>query len=238
MGYGPRSGIRRSRLNYDSSLAYRLKYDHDPEYQLDFDSEYGPDDGEVGPQASRPLQSRYRRFTSLDETIALHETVPLLRDMCEKAAREDARMEWPAETSGETFVLPPLPPRVHAEEATVTATVSATLEANAAGITALRAHLAKIGYNLTPEEDKSLDLRDAHGRVDCTLVVNGFPVHPRNPWLGPAGGGIAASMMAHAMQLGSCGLLDRFCRIDIFPGARHYREGKNLDRETMAETAR
>ena len=144
----------------------------------------------------------------------------------------------PNPNQGETFVLPPLPPRVHAEEATVTATLSATLEANAAGITALRAHLAKIGYNLTPEEDKSLNLRDAHGKVDCTLVVNGFPVHPRNPWLGPAGGGIAASMMAHAMQLGSCGLLDKFCRVDIFPGARHYREGKNLDRETMAETAR
>ena len=123
LGYGPRSGIRRSRLNCDSSLAYRLRYDTDPEYRRDFDSkygpddgdpeyrlddfdseydsEYGPDDGDVVPQASRPLQRPYRRFTSLDvgTIIALHETVPLLRDMCEKAAREDARMEWPAETT-------------------------------------------------------------------------------------------------------------------------------------------
>ena len=247
LGYELRQGVQRRRYNEPNPGCYELRYDSDPEYRLVYDTESDPDYGEVGsPAASRskakpPLRVRANSampsFPPPDATISLDETVSLLQEMSDRAAHDDAHMAWPEITSSgggddESFVLPPRMPERGA------ASVVDTLRANATGVRALRAHLKKEAYNLTPEENSKLDLREANGKVDCTLVVDGFPVYAANPWLDPAGNGLARSMVPHAIELGSCELLDNFCRVDIFPGARHYREGKRLDRKTMAETAR
>jgi hypothetical protein len=84
---------------------------------------------------------------------------------------------------------------------------AANLANNDAAVRELRAFLRRHGYNLTAKESAQLNRRDANGNVDCTLVVNGFPVNSQNPWLNLVGDALARSMEPHAAQLGACGLL-------------------------------
>ena len=60
-------------------------------------------------------------------------------------------------------------------------------------VAALRRHLKKHGYNLTPEEEAALDRRDGGGFIGATFVLHGFPVNSNQPWLDPSGLALAVS---------------------------------------------
>ena len=73
----------------------------------------------------------------------------------------------------------------------------------AAAVAELQAHLGDHGYNALGAAN--LSQRDEGGRVNCQLMVLGFPVNERGPMLDPSGTGIAKSMQPFLMfheQLG------------------------------------
>ena len=216
-----------------SSEDARLLDDHAHALDGSGDDDYGPDDGLVGqPRPSGVSKKRPRRMPSaLDaNSLPLEGTSEVLKKLSAQAADDDEPSMPHQEVDVELPRREPAP-MDDAQRA-------ANLASNDTAVRELRAFLSHHEYNLTAEESAQLDRRDANGNVDCTLVVNGFPVNSQNPWLNLGGGAIARSMEPHAVQLGACGLLDSFCRIDIFPGARHYREGRNLDQSVMKKTAR
>ena len=72
-----------------------------------------------------------------------------------------------------------------------------------AAVAELQAHLGDHGYNALGAAN--LSQRDEGGRVNCQLMVLGFPVNERGPMLDPSGTGIAKSMQPFLMfheQLG------------------------------------
>jgi hypothetical protein len=216
-----------------SSEDARLLDDHAHALDGSGDDDYGPDDGLVGqPRPSGVSKKRPRRMPSaLDaNSLPLEGTSEVLKKLSAQAADDDEPSMPHQEVDVELPRREPAP-MDDAQRA-------ANLANNDTAVRELRAFLSHHEYNLTAEESAQLDRRDANGNVDCTLVVNGFPVNSQNPWLNLGGGAIARSMEPHAVQLGACGLLDSFCRIDIFPGARHYREGRNLDQSVMNKTAK
>ena len=216
-----------------SSEDARLLDDHAHALDGSGDDDYGPDDGLVGqPRPSGVSKKRPRRMPSaLDaNSLPLEGTSEVLKKLSAQAADDDEPSMPHQEVDVELPRREPAP-MDDAQRA-------ANLANNDTAVRELRAFLSHHEYNLTAEESAQLDRRDANGNVDCTLVVNGFPVNSQNPWLNLGGGAIARSMEPHAVQLGACGLLDSFCRIDIFPPARHYREGRNLDQSVMKKTAR
>ena len=98
-------------------------------------------------------------------------------------------------------------------------------------------------YNLTCEEHTALTTMDATGRVGACLIVDSYPVNASDPWLDKNGSGLAQSMMPHALQLDSLGLLDldnQFVRLDIHAKAMPASAGidGNLDKSMMREMAR
>jgi hypothetical protein len=125
---------------------------------------------------------------------------------------------------------------------TPTAPVNPTLVNQA--VNALRIWLSSHGYNLTPEENAALDLRDAYGRLACVIIIQGFPVNGTNRWLNPQGTMLAESMKISAIQLAALGLLGAgtkataFVAIDIHPPAKKWNAGATLDRAVTAKAAR
>ena len=88
----------------------------------------------------------------------------------------------------------------------------------AAAVAELQAHLGDHGYNALGAAN--LSQRDEGGRVNCQLMVLGFPVNERGPMLDPSGTGIAKSMQPFLMfheQLG--GDEASIVVIDIHPRA-------------------
>ena len=87
-----------------------------------------------------------------------------------------------------------------------------------AAVAELQAHLGDHGYNALGAAN--LSQRDEGGRVNCQLMVLGFPVNERGPMLDPSGTGIAKSMQPFLMfheQLG--GDEASIVVIDIHPRA-------------------
>ena len=115
--------------------------------------------------------------------------------------------------------------------------------ANESAIRNLEGFLRRCSYSLSSEEAVALASLDDAGRVRAQLVVNGYPVNEKDPWLNELGSGLAMSMRPHILQLDSLGLLDaksNFVRLDIHPRHNHARAGQDgeLDDELMREMAR
>ena len=207
---GPSSRVSDFHDSGASSEDARLLDDHAHALDGSGDDDYGPDDGLVGqPRPSGVSNKRPRRTPSaLDaNSLPLEGTSEVLKKLSAQAADDDEPSMPHQEVDVELPRREPAP-MDDAQRA-------ANLANNDTAVRELRAFLSHHEYNLTAEESAQLDRRDANGNVDCTLVVNGFPVNSQNPWLNLGGGAIARSMEPHAVQLGACGLLDSFCRIDI-----------------------
>ena len=107
---------------------------------------------------------------------------------------------------------------------------------------ALISVLHEHGYQLPPAELKLLETsRDDDGRVDCVLVVDGFPVHPENRWANVSGRGVCESMQPGIVQAAALGLVEEGAKavfIDIHPRCDHWAAGGSLDKDLIAKMSR